>query len=781
MTQVFRYVGKKLVRVDGYTKVTGLEKFTIDIQLPGMLYGRILRSPYAHAIVKEIDTGEAERMGAVVVTFKDVPKVPFNPRLVSIHEVTYRDWLVLTDRPLYVGEPIAAVAAETEEKAQRALEAIKVKYEVLEPILDPLEAMKPGKPLLHKRIYLGDKEVEVKNNIACELRYKEGDPDRGFKESDIVLERVYRTNRRYHMQLEPRGAVCRPEPDGGITLWTTTQTIHNTRILINQIFGIPISKINVVRLPIGGGFGSSIHANMATLICVALALKARRPVKLIYTREEDMHDHVGFSMIFRIKGGAKKDGTLMAGELETVVDVGAHQVQPYPLLGCLLGWFVSLYKWRNVRYVGRAVYTNKVPACAIRGFGNPELHWAVESFLDELAEELGMDPIDLKLKNYVGLGDVFWGQGPTVRSVIRSDGVKELIKEGAKLIGWDKRLKPSERKGTVRRGVGFARGFHTSGTGGPLSGHVIDLSWALVKVNVDGSVEYITPLIDHGGGTLFAHAKIVAEELGVPLSKVRIVPSDTHMTGYDVCTHASRGVYVGGEAARRAAAKVKKKLLEYAARILDVPNPEALRIEPDEELSQGVIYVEGAPEKRITVGEVARIAWQKNWGSIAELVSYRATNCPPTFTAYFVEVEVDTETGVVRPVKVVAGADVGTPINPDLVAGQLHGGFVMGWSMAILEDVVHDPKTGELMNKGFITDYKIPTATDIPPVDDFIVILAKTREPTGPFGAKGIGEAATNPVAAAVANAIYNAIGIRFYELPITPEKILKALKERRG
>ncbi|RLG83268.1 MAG: hypothetical protein DRO18_08055, partial [Thermoprotei archaeon] len=203
MAQVFRYVGKKLARVDGYTKVTGLEKFTIDIQLPGMLYGRILRSPYAHAIVKEIDTSEAERMGAVIVTFKDVPKVLFNPRLVSIHEVTYRDWLVLTDRPLYVGEPIAAVAAETEEKAQRALEAIKVKYEVLEPILDPLEAMKPGKPLLHKRIYLGDKEVEVRNNIACELRYEEGDPDRGFKESDIVLERVYRTNRRYHMQLEP--------------------------------------------------------------------------------------------------------------------------------------------------------------------------------------------------------------------------------------------------------------------------------------------------------------------------------------------------------------------------------------------------------------------------------------------------------------------------------------------------------------------------------------------------------------------------------------------------
>ncbi|MFQ6075522.1 MAG: xanthine dehydrogenase family protein molybdopterin-binding subunit, partial [Candidatus Bathyarchaeia archaeon] len=607
---------------------------------------------------------------------------------------------------------------------------------------------------------------------------EEGDIEKGFAESDVVLEREYRTNRRYHCQLETKSAVVNPEPDGGITLWSTTQTIHNTRLLLHQIFGVPMNKINVKKAAIGGSFGSSIQTNTVVPIAVALALKARRPVKLSYTREEDLHDHVSYQMIFRLKLGARKDGRLVAGRLDAILDIGAHQIQAYPLLGCLVGWWVSLYKLPNKRYLGKAVYTNKVPSCAFRGYGNPQITWAVESMMDELAEALNIDPLEFRLKNYVGEGDIFWGQGPTVKSIIQSCGVEEILQKGAEIIGWKNRPGPGEQRGRYRRGIRMGRGFHTSSAGAPVPGTVVDYSGAMLKINEDGTLDYVTAMMDCGGGSLEAHAKIVAEEVGVPLENVNIIVADTQTTVYDVCTHASRGVYAGGGAALKVAREVKEKLLQRAAKVLDA-YPHALKIRPDEERGQGVIYVEGVEGKEVTVGEVASMGRHKNWGTIAAVDSLRRGSCPPHFTGYFVEVEVDSETGRVKPLRVVAGADIGTVINPDLAAGQLHGGFVMGWSMATLEDTPYDPETGDLMNRGFITDYKIPTSKDIPPLDDFTVFFSDTYEPTGPFGAKGIGEGAMNPVAGAIANAVYNATGVRFYELPITPSNLLKALKEK--
>ncbi len=783
--QVFDFIGRSIPRKDGVLKVTGKAVYTSDVWIPGMLYGRILKSPFAHAIIKRIDTSEAEKLGAIVITYKDVPRKLFNPRLVSIEEDTFKDWEILTRHPKYVGEPIAAVAASNEELAQRALESLRIEVEkVFKPILDPFEAMKPNAPKIHEKILRGNTEVEVRNNVGATFEYSEGDVDRAFKEADVVIERRFKTNRRYHFTLEPKCAVCRPDPDGGITVWTTTQTIHNTKILISQLFDIPQSKVRVVKTFLGGGFGSSIHVNLVTLITVALCLKARKPVKIALTREEDMmHDHVSFQMYMRIKAGAKKDGTIVAGEFENIMDIGAHQIQAYPLLGTALGWFVSLYKWRNIRYVGKAVYTNKVPSCAFRGYGNPQVTWAVETVIDELAEELGIDPVEFRLKNYVGKGEIFWGQGPTVRSIIRSDGVPELMDVGKKFIGWERRSK-LPKTGRFRRGIGVARGFHTSGAGGPISGSVIDYTGAILKINEDGTIDYITALQDHGGGTIDAHVKIIAEELRVPPERINVVPADTSMTPYDVCTHASRGVYVGGEAARRAARQIKEKLMEFALRYFEQEyrerpvNPEAIRIRYDPKVNDAVIYVEGTNLK-ITLKELARIAWQKNWGTLIASVTYRATVAPPSFTVYFVEVEVDTETGIVRPVKVFAGADIGTVINPELAAGQIHGGFIMGWSWTLIEDTPYDPETGELLNKGIVTDYKIMTSQDIPKLENFYVYFAHTYEPTGPFGAKGIGEAAANPVPAAIANAIANALGIRFYELPITPEKILEALRKR--
>jgi len=773
-------VGKDTQRKDGVAKVTGSERFASDLSLPGMLHMRLLKSSFPHAKVLKIHTEEAEKLGAYTLTPDEVPDVKFCPRLVSTPEATYKDWHVLAKKPLYVGEPIAAVAADTEEEAQLAIEALKVDYEQLPAYFDAEESSKPGATQLHDAIELKGTIINPERNIACTLDLQEGDTDAAWKECDEVVERTYRTNRRYHVQLETKSVLVKPEIEGGISVWSTTQTIHNTRLLLHEIFGLPMGKIRVYKVPLGSSFGSSIQVNTIVPIAVAMALKTRRPVKLTMTREEDIRDHVSYNMIFKIKLGAKKDGTLVVGHLDAILDLGSHQIQAYALLGCMAGWWVSLYRLKAKSYKSVGVYTNKTPSCAFRGYGNPQVSWMVETIMDELAEKIGVDPLDFRLKNYIGEGEIFWGQGPTVKSVIRSCGVEEMLKRGAKKVDWYNRPKAGSQTGRYRKGLGMGRGFHTSSAGAPVPGTVVDFSGAIIKLNEDGTVDYITALMDHGGGTLEAHAKIIAEELCLPLDNVNVISADTSTTVYDVCTHASRGIYSGGGAALKVAKQVKEKLRTFAARMLDA-EASALSFRVDHDRKQGVIYAEGIKGREVTFKEIAYNARHKNWGTVAAVDSYRQPACPPHFTSYFIEVTVDTWTGKVKLDRVVAGADVGTVINPKLAAGQVHGGLAQGWSMAVMEDMSYDPKTGDLINNGNLTDYKIPYPRDMPDLEDFEVFFVETIEPTGPFGAKGIGEGALNPVAGTVANAIQNALGIRFYELPLSKERILGAIMEKEG
>lgn len=776
--RAFTAIGKMTRRKEGIARVTGKEIFSSDVSLPHMLHARVVRSPYPHARIVSVDTTEAEKLGAVCITPDMVPQVRYNERQVSIPPKTYRDRTVLPHKARHVGEGVVAVAAKTEVLAEKAMRTIVVEWEPLPAVFDPYDAMADGAPALYEDIMLGDVTFPIEKNIACVREVSEGDVENGFAEADIVLEEEFQTGRIYHGQMETKSVVCRPEPDGGITVWPTTQSIHNTRQLLGRIFEIPLSKVNVHRVPIGGTFGSSIQMNTPIAICVALALKALRPVKLSLTREEDMYDHCKYPAIIRLKYGVKKDGTITAGQLKTVVDIGGHNIQAYPLLGCMAGWFVSLYRMPHLHFHGTAVYTNKVPACAMQGYGNPQVSFAVESMMDILAEKVGMDPIDFRLKNYVGLGETFWGQGPTVRSVIRSCGVEEMLLKGKEKIGWEKRGKAEEKMGRFRRGIGVGRSFHTSGTGAPMPGEVIDYSTAMVKVNEDGSVDFLTALMCHGGGTLEAGAKIVAEVMGVPLDKVAISPSDTLSTGYDVCTHATRGVYCGGASIKKAAESAKRIILEFASRLIEV-NPDALQIRPDETLGQGIIFLEGAKDKEITVAEVAKTAQLKGWGTAIAVESHRQVNCPPCFVTNFIEVEVDTETGQIRPTRAVAAVDAGTVVNPDLAAGQLEGGLCRGIGLALLEDTAYDWKTGALTCGANFVDYKSLTSIDLPALENLETFFANTYEPSGPFGAKGIGEAANNCTGGAVANAIYNAIGIRLKNAPITPERVLKALREK--
>jgi xanthine dehydrogenase molybdenum-binding subunit len=799
MAQEFNVLGKVTRRKDGVARVTGQERYTPDISLPRMLHGRILSSPYAHARIKRIDVSEAEALGAVVLTFDDIPQVCYNERIITIPKVLHKDHYVLADKVRRMGEAVAAVAAETEVLAEKAVRAIKVEYEVLPVLTDPHQAMTSPQSL-YDTILWGEQEIEIENNIACAREIEEGDVDAAFAEADVVVEGMFKTPKISHAQMETKSVVCRPEADGGLTVWPTTQSIHNVRILLGEIFDIPLSKIDVKRVPVGGTFGSSIQMNPPIPICAALALKARRPVKLTLTREEDVHDHSRYGVQIDLKLAARQDGTLTGAEMGLIADIGAHNIQAYSFLGVCVGWMVSMYKLPNLRYHGTAVYTNKAISCAMQGFGNPQVTFAVESLIDELAERLGLDPIELRLKNYVGQGDTFWGQGPLVRSIVQSDGVPELLRRGAEKIGWERRgsegarERESERasqriresagepgiepgKERYRRGIGMARGFHTSSAGAPQPGDVIDFSGAMVKVNVDGSVDVITALMDHGGGTLEALAKLVAEALCVPLDKVNLAPAGTRHTVYDCVTHATRGVYAGGGAAVKAAQRVRDELLETAARYLNVM-PEGLTLKLDQALDQGVIYAPSIPERRMTIGEIATRCWTESWKTIAAVESYRPVNCPPAYVAVFVEVEVDTWTGQVRTARAVMGSDCGTVINPDMAAGQLEGGLSKGAGFALYESNEWDAD-GQIMGGGYWIDAKTPAIGESPNLEDLQVFFADTFEPSGPFGAKGIGEAATNPVAAAYANAIYNAVGVRFYELPITPERILFALRNR--
>ena len=771
----FNVLGKAARRKDGVARVTGREKYTPDIRLPRSLHGRILSSPYAHARIKSIDASAAEALGAVVLTWDDVPQLIYNERIITIPSVLHKDHTVLADKVRRMGEAVAAVAAETEALAEKAVRAIVVEYEVLPVITDPFQAMEPGAEPIYETVLWGPNEIKIENNVACDRLINEGDADKAFAEADVIVEGRFRTQKIYHAQMETKSCVCRPEPDGGLTVWPTTQSIHNVRILLGEIFDIPLSKINVKKVPVGGTFGSSIQMNPPIPICAALALKAGRPVKLTLTREEDVHDHTRYASHISLKLAAKKDGTLTGAEMELVADIGSHNIQAYSFLGVSVGWLVSLYKLPNLRYKGTAVYTNKAISCAMQGFGNPQVTFAVETLIEELAEKLGIDSLELRLKNYVGLGDSFWGQGPLVRSIVQSDGVPELLRQGAETIGWDTRPEPGAQDGRYRRGIGLARGFHTSSAGAPQPGDVIDFSGAMVKVNIDGSVDVITALMDHGGGTLEAIAKLVAEELCVPLDKVNMAPAETGSTMYDCVTHATRGVYAGGGAAVKAAKEVHQELLETAGRFLNVM-PEALQLHRGGELGQGVVYAPSIPDRRMTVQEIATRCWETSWKTIASAVSYRPTNCPPAFVNVFVEIEVDSWTGQVRTLAAEMGSDCGTVINPVMAAGQLEGGLNKGAGYALYASNEWNAD-GQVVGGGYWIDAKTAAIGETPYLDGMSIHFADTYEPTGPHGAKGIGEAATNPVAAAYANAIYNALGIRFYELPITPEKILRAIK----
>ncbi|MBU2646516.1 xanthine dehydrogenase family protein molybdopterin-binding subunit [bacterium] len=768
MKNTFTVVGKRHPKIEAVDKVTGQLKYCGDMQFPKTLHVRILRSPHAHANILSIDTSRALQLKGVetVITHADVPKIPTMHQFLHLPTVMYFDSFLLESKVRHFGDRVAAVAAETPEIAEEALELIDVIYEPLPAVMDLTDSMSPASPAIHTNAWRGENPIEVSHNIVDQAEENFGNVEQGFAEADLIVENTYKTSRPNPAPLERTVVTCVPRSNGRLDVYGTTQSIHAMRKNIAASLGIPLHKVNCHWNYLGGAFGAHIHTGWIEPICAFLALKTGRPVRGEKSREEMFLAYGRHPMQIRLKTGVKKDGTFTAIEVDIIDDTGAYAFSGGSKMKLTAGFCLSMYNCANQRIKGKTVYTNTPSLCAMRGAGNPQAHWAVESQIDIIADRLGLDPLELRLKNHIREGQTFYGQSTDVVCDIISCGTEEVVNKGAAAIGWSTRSHTDTDIPYIKRGIGMARGFHTSGAGSSKpSKYILDYAGAIIKMTEDGTAVLMNASADAGGGNRSGYVAMVAEELGLGYEDVILADGDTNTTLFDVPTHASRGNYGTGLAVLQAAKNLKQRLLQWASLILEVP-VDNLAAEA------GKIFATDREDKHISIRELVEIAQMRSWGSAVGEASVRPEACPPHFIACFVEVHVDTRTGIVRVVNTVSGADVGTPINLNNVEGQMTGGMHMGLGYALLEETYFDPRQGHLLNPGFL-DYKMLTFADMPPVT---TIIADVIEPTGPFGAKGVGEGVTNPVAPAVANAIFNAVGIRLTDLPMTPEKILKAI-----
>jgi putative selenate reductase molybdopterin-binding subunit len=760
-------VGKNVRKVDGYKLVTGGAAFTDDVQLPGLLYGKILASPHAHARIRRIDTSKAKALPGVhaVLTYQDVPRVPHTTAGQAWPEPSPYDTYLLDSKMRFVGDRVAAVAAESRAIAERALRLIEVDYEILPAVLDMEQAMAPGAPVIHDepdstRIF--DRERNIAGYILREI----GSVEEGFREADFILEREYRTQRQQHAMLEPHVSIAWLDPDGRLVIRSSTQVPYHCRRQVAMILQLPVSRVHVIKPRIGGGFGGKQEMLLED-ITGALALAARRPVKIEYTREEEFYmARSRHPQILRMKMGVKRDGTVLASQLTVLATTGAYGSHSTTVQGNTGSKVLPLYRAPNMRFECHVVYTNAPVAGAFRGYGCPQGFFAQETLVDEIAAELGLDPLEFHRRNVIRLGDIDklsaqLGEGREgLPRVVRSCGLPECMERAAAAIGWEKKRKSLPRQhGPLRRGVGMACTMQGSGIAG------IDWASAFLKMNEDGSFYLQVGASDVGGGADTVLSQIAAETLGVSLDKVIITSGDTDSTPFDVGAYASSTTIISGGAVKKAAAKVRAQVLELASRMLDAPAA-ILDCAHNE-----VFTTEGEP-KRIGMGDLALHAMYKEKLQIMDGASHFNTDSPPPFCATFAEIEVDTETGQVRVLHLATAVDPGTAINPMQAEGQVEGAVTQGLGYALTEELTLDA-AGRPVNPSFL-DYKILGAKDMPKLT---TILVETDEPLGPYGAKSISEVPINGVAPAIANAIFHAVGVRIRKLPIRPEDMLRALR----
>jgi len=766
----FTYVGKHMQRWDAIEKILGKARFTADYAnlYKNLAYVYSVRTKYAHARIRKIDVSEAEKVPGVlrVITHKDIP---------GVNDVGY----VIPDQPLlaynkvrYIGDIIALIVAEDPYVAEEAAEKVYVDYEPLPVILDPLEIVDPVTLEEKKHVLIHD---ERESDVVARYRIRTGDVKKGFEQAEVIVENEYKTPYVEHAYMEPEAALAIPEPDGGITVIASTQCPYEARRAIAKVLAMPFNKIRVAVPPLGGGFGGKEDvANEIGTKAALAALLTGRPAIAVHKREESVIGHSKrHPAIMWYKHGATRDGKLVAVEARIILDTGA-----YASLGPFVAWRATVhsvgpYKVPNAKVDTVAVYTNGIYAGAFRGFGNPQIHFAVEQQMDLLAEELGMDPVEFRLKNILRNGD------RTVHGQLLDHGVglEEALIKAAKAADWyRKRAEYAKQTGTIRKGIGVALLWH----GNSIGAEGADYSAVSIIINRDGSITFRTGLIDMGQGAIQGLIMLAAEVLGVPPEYFRVEMPDTASVPDAGPTVASRSTAMGGNATLVAAYKLRKKLNEVAA--------DLLKCDPDDiEIRGPEVYCRSNPTKKIRWMDLVEECFWRGV-SLQEYGYYRAPKAKwedetghgepyftYTFGAIIAEVTVDMETGKTYVERMVTAYDIGRVVNR--VGAELHaeGGAIQGLGYALMEELVHSPE-GKVWNPNLYA-YYMPTILDIP--KEIIPVFVEAGYIRGPFGAKGLGEPSINGIAPAIANAIANAVGVRIKSLPITPEKVYLELKRK--
>jgi len=775
MEQKLDYIGRRVPRKDGPEKATGRAKYTVDIQFPGMLVGRILRSPHPHARIIGIDTSAARKLPGVKAVITAHDTIGIRHGFVETPRYPADQYVLATDEVRYVGEEVAAVAATNPYVAEEALGLIRVDYEILPAVFEPEEAMRAGAPEIHPRDPLAK---ETYSNIAGKTVSGWGDVEAGFAQSDYVREDRFESHLRTHGYLEPQVAVASYQPDGKLDIWTSSQGPFIKRAKLARTLGKPLSSIRIRKAWVGGAFGGKIDLFSHEFCAALLSMKTGRPVKIEATREEifSAYRH-GQPLIVKVKTGVKKDGTIIAQQYQVINNCGGYRGSGVVVVFLVWGFIMLPYRLPNLKYEGYAVYTNNPVRTPQRGHGAPQLRFAVESQLDMIALDLGIDPLAIRLINARKSGEQL-PNGDNVHNCGLTDCISRVAEytRFKEKYGADRNSPPS---GYLRRGIGI-------GVSSYFGGSLIypNSSTVLIKLSEDGAATLFTGALDIGQGAETILSQIVAEELKIPLEEILVIAADTETTPVDIGSWISGNAYVTGNAARVAATNIRRKLLSLAA--------EDLKLDPVRlSLGDKRVFVTAAPDQAYTYQQLVAISIAKHRGdSIIGEGHWRTMRDEPlhpslattkgrwsenyAFDAQVAEVEVDLETGQIRLIRAVTAHDCGFPINPLLVEGQIDGQISMALGHALMEEVMM--LEGRTLNPSWL-DYRMPTIHNMA-ISEYIDVITETYKKDLAYRTKEVGEGYVSAILAAIANAVYDATGVRLHSTPFTPEKILKGLSK---
>lgn len=753
-----KIIGKSIGKIDGMAIATGKPVYTDDLASKDALVVKTLRSPYAYAKIKNIDTKRALLVDGVecVLTYKDVPDTRFTLAGQSYPEPSPYDRLILEDTVRYVGDEVAIVAAKDEKTAVKAMNMIKVEYEVLEPVLD-FEKATETNILVHdeERHCNFDIGMIREKNIVSTHNYTKGDVEKTLNECDVVIEETYYTQSQLHSMMETYRSYNYLDHMGRLVVVSSTQIPFHVRRHLSRALNIPSSKIRVIKPRIGGGFGGKQTA-CVEIFSAIVTLKTGKPAKILYDRKETQNCSTSrHAMKLNVKIGATKDGIIKVIDIDALSDTGAYGEHASTTFGLVGEKTMPMYnKLEASRFKGHVVYTNKMPAGAFRGYGATQGCFAVESTINKLAKEINMDPTELRLKNIVNEGEISFAYDKTLNSV----DLKECIEKGKNLIKWNEKY-PSKDLGNGKvRSVGMALTMQGSGIAG------IDTASAEIRLNDDGNYTLLVGSTDMGTGSDTILSQMACEILETTMDKITVIAADTDVVPYDPGSYASSTTYVTGMAVVKAANELRNKIMSLGATRLGVDKE-------DVEFDGEKVFTEN---KSILVFDIAvdcTVGPEKN--QLVGCASHGSPVSPPPFIAGFVETEIDKETGKVDVIDYVAVVDCGTVINKNLAKVQVEGGIVQGIGLGLFEEIRYTDK-GKMDTNTFM-QYKIPARCD---VGNIIVDFVETHEPTGPFGAKSVGEVVVNTPAPAIQDAIYNGVGVRINDLPMTPEKIFMAMNK---